>query len=76
MPRRKWEFNQNGIYSKMEGSTKELISKRRRILERFLITGDTTEARAYCKKYKVPAPRDEEGFRRHLHYAAERVRMK
>ena len=69
MPRRKWEYNQNGIYSKMEES------KRRRILERFLLTGDTKEARAYCRKYKVPAPRDEEGFRRHLHYAAERVRM-
>ena len=72
MARRAWKFNQDGLYSEMNDSTVNLINKRRRALTLFMETGDTSEARAYCDRYKVPVPKDEDAFRRHLVRAANR----
>ena len=67
-----WNFNPNDKNVITYDSVTRLIEKRRRALTLFMETGDTSEARAYCDRYKVPVPKDEDAFRRHLVRAANR----
>jgi len=50
----------------LDDGARRLVEKRNSAIRHFLQTGDTSMARAYCAKYKVYAPANEEAFKKHL----------
>lgn len=69
-----WNFNEYTYPYLTDESVKRLVEKRNRALKIFLETGDIGPARAYCTKYKVPVPKNEDDFKRYLHNMAKTCR--
>lgn len=68
-----WDITPNGA---IDDNVRKLVDKRNGILIRFLETGDTSEAEAYCAKYKVPRPDGKAEFRQFLESAAGRLQRR